>query len=107
MSTENVRSKNVIQIRDWVRSPITKLTKPPLQNVPSARELVQRHYLATLTQSDDEELFEAAFRDMDDNVFWQIIEIIEGAEYSVVHETSETATARSNYQAVNPVDDNS
>lgn len=106
MPAENDGPNKVNHSFGVTRTPVMKCKRLPLQNVPSARKLLEDNYLSRLDQSSDKEFFDVAFSQMDDDTFWKLIDLIEGFGYSINHESDETAEARSMFQARDSAPDN-
>lgn len=98
---------NVFQIIDGAPMPKMRLPKAPLQNVPTARELVQREHLSRLNPSPNSDLFEAVFNQLDDDTFWEIINLIEGCGFSFYHDESGKRTVREDLKETKPISDRS
>lgn len=98
MSTEDTHSQKVTPILGYMRSRNATHPKLPLQNVPSARELVQREFSGNSRVAKNEDVFDEIFRDMNDETFWQLIEFIEQAGYSILHSNVDISEAYERFQ---------
>lgn len=104
---QKFNSKNVVQISDRAPTPKRQLGKTALQNIPTARELVQKEHLSRIKPSPEDDLFEDIFNRMDDNTFWQIIDMIEAAGFSIYHAGDDTRSGRERYKNLDPSSEHS
>ncbi|UWQ78693.1 hypothetical protein K3725_15470 [Leisingera sp. S132] len=105
MPNKETQSGKVIQILSLSRAAMNTSRKSPMQNVPSPRDLVRREFSRRPCSTNEGDIFEQVFRDLDDETFWQLMEFIEEAGYSIYHASCDIEESHENFRALRPSPD--
>ena len=96
------RTHNVTEIRTQGTAKKASFPETQVQNPPTARELSQNGNSFKHRPSNQEELFEAIFRNMDDDIFQELLELIEKGRLALLYGDSDIVDESGQLRATKP-----